>query len=124
MSCFKFFTLFIFFVFITHTASYSVEDKVVAISQVKNQITASKDNSKNVKKKTTKKTKNKIVRNLPQKEKKSEGIKATNEQLTATYAISNKTINLKSPLCQYAEKNDVVSLKRVLMASNYKEEEE
>ena len=123
MSCFKFLTLFIFFVFITHSSSYSVEDKVVAISQVKNQITASKDNAKNVKKKTTKKTKNKIVRNLPQKEKKSEGIKATNEQLTATYAISNKTINLKSPLCQYAEKNDVVSLKRALMASNYKEEE-
>jgi len=125
MGYLKLFTLFLFFACLIKETVYSVEDKVVSVNSVQSE---SKTNKKSLKlsaskNKTSKKTSKKIVRQLPKKEKKSEGIKATNEQLNATYSISKKTINLKSPMCQYAEKNDVITLKRSLMSSGYSESE-
>lgn len=65
--------------------------------------------------------KKQVVRKMRIKEKKQNAIRARDLQIppASAYSVSARTVNLKSPMCQYAAKNDVVALKRALLASNY-----
>ena len=70
-------------------------------------------------KKTVQPTK-KIIRKSIAKQP-NENIRKTDNRgsNSRTYQLSNKTINLKSPMCKYAKNNDVISLKKSLVSNNY-----
>ena len=88
----------------------------------KNQKNLAKKNIKSTTKNATAKAH--IVRKVLQAKKKKAGIKAqTDEQMPKAdaFSISRKTIAIKSPMCEYAAKNDIIALKRALMANNYAE---
>ena len=91
-------------------------------TSTKNQKNAAKKNIKSSTKNVIAKAN--IVRKVVQAKKKKAGIKAqTEEQMPKAdaFSISRKTIAVKSPMCEYAAKNDVIALKRALMANNYAE---
>jgi len=46
--------------------------------------------------------------------------KNNNPKTSNIYKISERTIDVNSPMCQYAAKNDVISLRKVLAMKNYK----
>jgi len=107
MRCFK---LFVLFICLLNSYAYTAPSNQSKTKKVNN------TNTKNQKAKRT------IVRNTKQKK---ETIKQSKTKFNPSevYQISKKTINLKSPMCQYAKKNDVVALKKALLASNYDESE-
>ena len=100
-------------------------DKVVAEEgkdDVKQQTSVAKKNTKSSTKNAIAKAN--IVRKAVKTKKKKAGIRAqTEEQMPKAdaFSISHKTIAIKSPMCEYAAKNDVIALKRALMANNYAE---
>ena len=126
----KFFQLFFTLLFLIHSAtanSASGDTDNARNANVKKTRTANngKSTDKNVVNKTTstrsKKAKKQIVRTMQIREKKNNAIRASKDQMAPSnaYNISERTINIKSPMCQYVAKNDVISLKKALLASNY-----
>ena len=104
----KYLKLFLLLLFLSQNKLvYSAENKPVANNTQK--LTQSQKTKKIIRKSIAKK--------------KNDKIRKQNEEAKNIYNISRKTINLKSPMCKYAKDNDVLSLKKTLLASNYNESE-
>ena len=115
---------------VAFSADDVIDNTIVIDNSIKEEIKANTKKQKSVVKKTTKgSTKNaiakaNIIRKAVKTNKQRAGIKAqTKEQMPKAdaFSISHKTIAVKSPMCEYAAKNDVIALKRALMANNYAE---
>ena len=94
------------------------ETKNVSVKNEKRVAKIDKDNI--LDKKTSFEKKNKTIRKAKRNNKKNV---RTDMPEDGSVVLSNKMVNVKSPLCQLAMKNDVLALKRILSKNNYKEQE-
>ena len=121
-SCFvRIFSVFLFF-FAGFNVAFSAEETNTK-SSISKQSGAKKKSIRNRKTNLTKseRAKKNIVRKVVQKEKSNDNVRLKNENTITDVKVVKKTISVNSPLCGYAEKNDITSMRKSLLKVNYEQ---
>ena len=119
-SCFvKIFSICLFF-FVGFDVAFSVEGANIK-STASKQSGVQNKSIRNKKTNLTKseRTKKNIVRKVAKKKKGNDNIRIKDDGVVADVRIVKKTIFVNSPLCTYAEKNDITSMRKSLLKVNY-----
>jgi len=114
LSCFLRNLFIVLFIFSFGSVSFSADGDGNKVIAKKKTIRTKKTNlTKN------ERAKKNVVRKTVQKAKSDEKIRSKTDSEVADVKIVKKTIYVNSPLCEYAEKNDITSLRKSLLKVNY-----